>query len=307
MIFCCGEALIDMLPISTSDGIAALHPIPGGAAFNTAIALGRLGVPVSFFSGLSSDPFGQIIQSALRESDVDFTFATISPLPTTLAFVTLSSGQPNYFFYDESTAGRMLEAEARPRLPDQTKALLFSGISLASEPCGSTYESLMQRESSARVIYLDPNIRPDFIPSATDHRLRLRRMYPLVDILKVSMEDLDWMEPDLPLNKAILSILDAGTKLIILTAGEHGAQAFWCGGSMDIPAVPVQAVDTIGAGDTFNAGVIAALLDQGALDKQSLASPQPCMIKSVLGFAALIAAITVSRSGANPPWRHELA
>jgi fructokinase len=166
MIVCCGEALIDMLPRETAAGEDAFVPHAGGSVFNSALALGRLGVPASFFSGLSDDLFGLQLQDALRSSRVNLGYAKISARPTTLAFVTLKEGQASYFFYDENTAGRMLTEADLPKLAEDVEALLFGGISLATEPCGSTYETLMLRESATRVTMLDPNIRPAFIRDA---------------------------------------------------------------------------------------------------------------------------------------------
>lgn len=304
MILCCGEALIDMLPI-TVDGEPAFRPLPGGSVFNTSIALGRLGTPVSFFSGLSDDLFGTTLQQTLKESHVDLSHAAISKRPTTLAFVKLENGHATYFFYDENTAGRMLTESDLPVLGVEVQALLFGGISLVSEPCGTTYESLMRREAETRVIMLDPNIRPGFIQDADAHRARLKRMFALADIVKVSEDDLAWIDPQEP-RQAIAAILGAGVNLVVLTAGERGAIAHWNGGQIEIPALSVEIVDTVGAGDTFNAGILAALHESGALNKQSLAAPNPDLIGNALAFAAKVAAVTVSRAGANPPWRHEL-
>jgi len=306
MILCCGEALIDMLPVSSAKGEAAFQPLAGGSVFNTSVALGRLGAPVSFLSGLSNDLFGARLQAVLRESHVDLSYAVISNRPTTLAFVKLDNGQADYFFYDENTAGRMLCETDLPPLRDDVEALLFGGISLVSEPCGSTYESLMRREAQHRVIMLDPNIRPGFIREADRHRERLRRMFALADIVKVSEDDLDWIEPARMRADAIAAILRTGTKLVVLTAGERGAKACWRDGEVEIEAVPVRIVDTVGAGDTFNAGILSALRDSGALNKQSLANLQAGIIENALIFAARAASVTVSRAGANPPWRHEL-
>ena len=127
MILMCGEALIDMLPRTSRDGEPAFAPYPGGAVFNTAIAVGRLGAP-GFFSGLSTDLFGQMLERALGEAKVDARFAHRSDRPTTLAFVTLTDGQARYAFYDENTAGRMLSPEDLPELPDQIDACFFGGI-----------------------------------------------------------------------------------------------------------------------------------------------------------------------------------
>src|SRR5262245_43961277 len=136
MILCCGEALIDMLPRESMAGEPAFAPYAGGAVFNTAIALGRLGVPVGFFSGLSSDLFGQQLREALTASRVSTDYANISDRPTTLAFVRLVDGHATYTFYDENTAGRMLTEGDLPPLAADVQAMLFGAISLIPEPCG---------------------------------------------------------------------------------------------------------------------------------------------------------------------------
>ena len=143
MILCCGEALIDMLPRTTTDGVDAFAPFPGGSVFNTAIALGRLGEASGFFSGLSSDLFGDMLRDSLSASNVDHGPAHVSDRPTTLAFVRLIDGQATYAFYDENTAGRMLTAADLPDTP--ADALFFGGISLVAEPCGSAYDALQAR------------------------------------------------------------------------------------------------------------------------------------------------------------------
>ena len=194
MILNCGEALIDMLPRTTSEGENSFAPHAGGAVFNTAIALGRLGVPSGFFAGLSDDLFGTILQDSLATSHVSSTLCPISDAPTTLAFVTLTDGQAKYAFYDENTALRNLNASNLPDLTDDVSALFFGGISLVYGECAKAYEALIVRESSARVTMIDPNIRPSFIRDEASYRARLKTMISHADIVKLSDEDLVWLE-----------------------------------------------------------------------------------------------------------------
>ena len=168
MIICCGEALIDMLPRQSDAGEPAFAPHAGGAVFNTAVALGRLGRPVQFFSGLSKDLFGDILRERLSASHVDASPAAVSDRPTTLAFVTLTDGHASYAFYDENTAGRMLSLDDLPE--SGADALFFGGISLVVEPCGAAYEALMLREAPTRVTMIDPNIRPSFVSDHAGYR-----------------------------------------------------------------------------------------------------------------------------------------
>ena len=147
MILCAGEALIDMLPRDTNDGSAAFAPFAGGAVFNTAIALGRLGTPVGLFTGVSTDMFGKVLEKALTNSHVDTRLAVRSDRPTTLAFVKLTDGHAKYAFYDENTAGRMLVEADLPTDLGDTAALFLGGISLAVTPCAEAYAALCLREA----------------------------------------------------------------------------------------------------------------------------------------------------------------
>lgn len=309
MILCCGEALIDMIPTPTTAGPDGFVPHSGGAIFNTAIALGRLGAPTGFLTGLSTDLFGAQLSADLAASHVDAGLAITSHLPTTLAFVRLADGHATYTFYDENTAGRSLSPDALPDLPDRISALYLGGISLISEPCADFYAALAVREAAQRTIILDPNIRPGFIRDEARYRARLARMLAATDILKVSDEDLDWIVPG-PGDHAAkaATLLAEGPGLVIVTRGSAGACGFLRGGArVDVPAPKAQVVDTVGAGDTFNAGVLSALHEAGVLTKTALDRLDTAAVRTALTKGAAVAAITVSRAGANPPWAHELA
>ncbi|MER9582575.1 carbohydrate kinase [Mesorhizobium sp. M0276] len=307
MILCCGEALIDMLPRTTTAGEPAFAPYVGGAVFNTAIALGRLGAPAGFFSGLSSDLFGGQFRDALEASKVSSTYAHTSPRPTTLAFVKLTNGQATYTFYDENTAGRMLTIDDLPQLGSEIEAMLFGAISLISEPAGSAYEELMRREHGSRVMMLDPNIRPNFIPDKAKHLSRIRTMMAMADIVKLSDEDLNWFGEGGSHEDVIHNWLDRGPKLIVVTHGSEGAVGYSKQHAVTVMPERVEVVDTVGAGDTFNAGILASLHEQGLLTKTAIASLSRDAIGKALALGAKAAAVTVSRAGANPPWRHEIA
>ncbi|TPI16464.1 carbohydrate kinase [Mesorhizobium sp. B4-1-3] len=307
MILCCGEALIDMLPRTTTEGEAAFVPYVGGAVFNSAIALGRLGAPAGFFSGLSSDLFGGQLREALGASKVSSTYAHTSPKPTTLAFVRLTDGQATYTFYDENTAGRMLTIEDLPKLGAEIEAMLFGAISLISEPAGSAYEEFMRREHDARVMMLDPNIRPNFIPDKAKHLRRIREMMAMADIVKLSDEDLKWFDEAGSHEEVVRNWLDRGPKLIVVTHGGEGAVGYSKAHKVMVMPQKVKVVDTVGAGDTFNAGILASLHEQGLLTKAAIGSLSDDAIRKALELGAKAAAVTVSRAGANPPWRHEIA
>ncbi len=267
MILCCGEALIDMLPRTTTQGEPAFAPYVGGAVFNTAIALGRLGAPAGFFSGLSSDLFGGQFRDALGASKVSSTYAHTSPRPTTLAFVRLTNGQATYTFYDENTAGRMLTIEDLPTLGGEIEAMLFGAISLISEPAGGAYEEFMRREQASRVMMLDPNIRPNFIPDKAKHLRRIRAMMAMADIVKLSDEDLEWFGEAGSHEDVIRNWLDRGPKLIVVTHGGEGAIGYSKDHAVTVMPDKVKVVDTVGAGDGFAAGVISGLLEGEGIEQ----------------------------------------
>lgn len=305
MILSCGEALIDMLPRKSEAGEEAFAPYAGGAVFNTAIALGRLGVPAGFFSGLSSDLFGDLLRKVLADSRVDSSPAHISDRPTTLAFVRLVNGQATYAFYDENTAGRMLTEADLPDLAG-ADALFFGGISLVGEPCGTAYEALQIKAIATKVTMIDPNIRPGFITDASAYRARIDRMMARADIVKLSDEDLHWLMGPGDLAGLAKGVLAKGPKLVCITQGADGATAYSALGATFVAARAVTVADTVGAGDTFNAGVLASLHKAGVLTKSGLDTLTEGQIRDALTLGVRAAAITVSRAGANPPWEAEL-
>ncbi len=308
MILCCGEALIDMLPGRTAQGAQAFVPHPGGAVFNTAIALGRLGSGVALLSAIGDDMFGRQLERALLESGVAREYLMRVQRPTTLAFVQLEEGQASYSFYDENSAGRMLSESEMPTLRDDISALFFGGISLACEPGAEAYAALLEKAGHGRAVMIDPNIRPDFIAEPERYRKRLGRMLARADILKLSDEDLDWLDPSpRPQEQKIAALLDQGPALVILTRGKGGASAYSrAGWQRHVPAQTADVIDTVGAGDTFNAGVLAWLSKHGLLHRPAIEALDPQACSAALRQGARVAAVTVSRAGANPPWASEL-
>ena len=301
MILCCGEALIDMLPRQSEADEPCFAPHAGGSVFNTSVALGRLGAPVQFFSGIAADMFGDILRAELDASGVDSTPCALCDRPSTLAFVKLVNGHASYAFYDENSAGRMLTPVDLPE--DTPEALFFGGISLVVEPCGTAYETLMLREAPHKLTMIDPNIRPSFITDEAAYRARLGRMLNAADIIKTSDEDLTWITG----GTNVASLFDnASTQVVLLTRGSEGVTIYTPETSFDVPAMKADVVDTVGAGDTFSAGFLAQMYKNGHLTKGNLPQATTTDLKDAAAFGAKVAAITVSRAGANPPWAAEL-
>jgi fructokinase len=245
-----------------------------------------------------------VLRDHLSASKVDHAPVATSDRPTTLAFVKLVDGHATYAFYDENTAGRMLSPDD---LPDAVPNTLFvGGISLAVEPCAAAYEALVTRHSGASVVMMDPNVRPGFIADEEKFRDRMSRMTGNCDIIKMSDEDLAWFMPDLSTKDAAHVLIGMGVKLLCITEGSKGITGYTAAGDAFVPADKATVVDTVGAGDTFNAGLLASLHHADALHKDKIANLDTDTIRNALAFGAKVAAITVSRAGANPPWVSEL-
>jgi fructokinase len=306
MILCCGEALTDLIPGVTAEGAQAFVPKTGGSVFNTAVALGRLGIPSGFFGGLSSDFFGDELRKAMIAANVDISLAPVSERYTIAAFVKLENNQARYSFIDEGSACRMLAPQDLPSLPEKITAIHLGSFPLAIEPCGSAFEELCRRECHDRVIHFDPNIRVNLIKDRASHRQRVERIVAMSDLIKMSDEDLAWMAPGASAEAFAKDWLKRGAKLVVVTRGRNGAIAFTPRFRAEVPGVDVKVADTIGAGDTFTAGILAALHGAGQLSKPAIAALDQESVLAALNLAVRAAAVTVSRPGADPPWAHEL-
>ena len=303
MILCAGEALIDLIP----DEAGRPKPFVGGAVLNTALALGRLDQEVALLTGISSDCYGQLIDKTLAESHVSTALAVRSDRPTTLAGVTLQDGQAVYEFRDEATALRSLERHDLPAPPADAQALFFGGISLCNPPVADALAAYAADHAPSHLTMLDPNLRPGFAADAEGYVTRLKSMLALADIVKLSDEDLALLYPDATPEAGIDAMLEIGPRLVLLTLGAEGARAVHRNGlRVAVPGHRVQVADTVGAGDTFNAGVLARAAQLGLLDKAGLDDWTEGQITALLSLGTAASAITVSRDGANPPWTKDL-
>ncbi|MCB1497227.1 MAG: carbohydrate kinase [Bauldia sp.] len=306
MIVCCGETLIDFLPRKGEDGASVFQPFAGGSLFNVAVALGRLGTHTGLLSGVSRDFFGDSLLNAVHASNVDTSLCVLSDRPTTLAFVSLTDGHAKYAFFDEGSAGRMLVEAELPELPAEVTALHTGSIYLMAEPCGATVEALVRREAPNRVISFDPNVRPSLINDRDAYLARLDRLAGMSDIVKFSDDDMAWMAPDSDFETFAARWIDKGAGLVIMTRGAGGATALSRTATASVPAVKVTVADTIGAGDTFSAALLSRLDSDGLLGKDAIRALTDSQLHTQLGYAAAAAAITASRPGADPPWKHEM-
>lgn len=308
MILCCGEALIDFVPLPDGQGY---QPCPGGSAFNIAVGLGRLEAPAGFFCKLSTDFFGDMLVDHLNENGVDTSRCIRVDNPTTLAFVSLPSdgGETQFSFYANDSADRLLTAAELPQLPDMVTALHFGSISLVMEPGASALEALMARERRRRIISLDPNVRPGLIGDANGYRRRFEGWMDHVDIIRLSQVDFDFLYPREAQRQQISRWFQKGIALCIVTSGEDGAAAYTAAGDRIHAAPPaVEVIDTVGAGDTFLAALMAHFDRAGLLaNREHILNLTGEQLLASLHYANLAAAINCARKGANPPTRLEMA
>lgn len=309
MILCCGEALIDFIPASDNQ---TYRPCPGGSILNIAVGLGRMNVPVGFLSRLSTDLFGDILQRHLHQNKVDLLLSPRVNGQTTLAFVSIDdsfSPEPQYAFYAQGAVDRMMTLNDLPeKLSDDVVALHFGSISLVLEPGASTLEAIMQREKSQRIITLDPNVRPIVINDWPAYRARFKGWLSCVDILRMSDADLQHIYPEDTIETLLPNWFNLGVSLVVLTRGADGAVGFLPTGQIiSVASEKILIRDTVGAGDTFFAALLAYLYEKNYLSSQSsLARLSTDDLHACLVFASKAAAINCTRNGADPPYRHEM-
>ncbi|MFJ6044132.1 carbohydrate kinase family protein [Brachybacterium paraconglomeratum] len=298
-ILIAGEALTDI--VVDADGGRREHP--GGSPLNVAVALSRLGHDAHLLTAIGDDARGDAIRAHLDESGVQLTPASVRPGRTSTAEAVLDAhGAATYTFdltWDPDTAG----------LPEAPDAVHTSSIAAVLEPGATTLSALLRSARGSSTISYDPNARPTLMGAPEDVRARIEENIALSDVVKASDEDVAWLYGTEDVEDVAASWRELGPSLTVLTRGGDGAVAFSASGRVQVAPVQVEVVDTVGAGDTFSAGILDALAAKGLLGadrREMLAAIPSDDLATVLRRAAALSAITVSRAGANPPWSHEL-
>lgn len=307
MLVVAGEALIDL--VLGADG--SVEASLGGAPYNTARAASRLGVDVGFVGCLSKDRFGQRLVAQLRADGVHVDDAPRTDAPTTLALAEVdASGSATYRFYLEGTSAPALgsaplDAASRRHAPVGPRAFFTGGLALVLQPMADSIVSAVERLGDETMFVLDVNCRPVVIADRERYVQRLDRAVRRADVVKASDEDLAYLFPGLEVTDAVAAVLDRGARSIVVTAGAESTIVADRTGSTSVPVASIDGdvVDTIGAGDTFGAAMVASWVTSG-LGRDEVATDR--LVGAVMaGHAA--SAVVVTRRGADPPYRHELA
>jgi len=311
MYLICGEALFDVFTVPAGNGSSnrmTLEAVAGGSPFNVAVGLSRLGVPAVLFGGISSDFLGQRLRQILAEEGVADTYLIPFDAPTTLAMVALdASGSPQYSFRGEGCADRLPEVAHLGPLADDIGAIHIGSYSMVVEPIADTLQALVARESHRRLISMDPNVRLNVEPSLPRWRERVEAFAEHAHLIKVSDQDLDLLYPDEAPERIAQSWLKDRCELVLLTRGSEGAQLFSRHhGQLHAAARPTVVRDTVGAGDTFQAALLAYLHEHRVRSAVELAQMRLDQLEALLGFAVQAAAITCSRTGPDLPYRYEI-
>ncbi len=292
-----GEVLIDLLP----DGDKQKAVVGGGPA-NTAVALSKLGVKTQFINGISTDSYGKACRQYLEGAGVLLDFVNYSSKPTCTATVTLDkAGGASYQFLIDETSTFDYQLDQLPDVQKQAPSLLHIGtLVCAIEPCASVLHRWVTGFKQNVPIVYDPNIRPSVIADKALYLKQVLRWVYLSDVVKLSLDDLNWLYPDRSMDEVAKEFIEMGVELVVVTLGDAGIVAITKGEKIAVEAVKTKVVDTVGAGDTVGAILVEAIIKNG-LEKLT-----GQLLADTLNRAAAAAAITISRAGANPPTQAEL-
>jgi fructokinase len=307
MFVVAGEALMDVFTGATTPTGIALDARIGGSPLNVAFGLARMGQPVAFLGGLSSGELGERLADALRAEGVSLDAVHRSGAPTTISLIGVDAkGVPEYSFYGTGAADRTLPLAALERMPATARALHVGSYTMVVGDTARTQRALIERVAGKMLVSYDPNLRLNVEPDIEVWRETLAWMLPRVDVLKLSDEDLGLLYPGIDPATFAADCLAKGAGLVALTRGGEGAIAWHASGSVETAPVKVDVIDTVGAGDTFQAALLTRLDELGALTPAGVRGMAGKLLADAMRFATDAAAITCSRRGADLPRRAEL-
>ena len=308
MILVGGENLMDMIQIDNQNENAIFEAVPGGSPYNLAMAAGRQGVKVGYVTPISKDKNGEQLAQNLLNSNVSLLGPRITA-PTSLAMVHIEDGIPSYSFYREETAERLITLDSLSKnLTSEVSIFHIGSLALTGGEDALVWEEFVKRTRESNVkVSLDPNVRPSLIAEPDVYRQRIKNLMTEVDILKLSDEDLLWLFNDSADETNALAELEAiaRAEILIVTKGSQGSAIFHEKKWHEITSHPVEKLsDTVGAGDTFMASVLAWVMKKEKLNELALLELNEK--KELLNYAARAAALNCEKQGCNPPWENEL-
>lgn len=308
MVIVCGEALMDVFALADTPAGMALEARMGGSPFNVAVGLARLGRPVAFFGAISTGVLGERLMRALREEGVVTSTVERVDAPTTLGLVGIDAqGVPSYSFYGEGGADRQLITEALRRVPPTAAAIHVGSFAAIVEPAASTLRALVERVHKRMLVSYDPNVRLNVEPDPARWRKALDWMLSHAHVVKISEEDLALLRPGVSAEGFFERALAGGVRLAVVTRGASGAIAATAFARVSVSAVVVPVVDTIGAGDSFQAALLAWLAENDALAIDAISRISDDRLADALRFACTAASLTCARRGADLPTRAALS
>jgi fructokinase len=302
MLLSCGDALIDFLPVKSADRHDALQPVGGGSCFNVAVGMARLGAPAGFVGGISTDLFGRMIVEHAQASQVELRYATRSDRPTTLAFVRSANGEAQYAFYDEGTASRHWTHEPGSIPFAEIDAIHVGSTTLVHRAGAGQIMAMTAEARGLTTISFDPNCRPNLVRDKADYVDRMGQFAERADIVRLSDSDFAYLYGGNAYAERAEALFATGTRLFIVTRGVRGVQAWHPqAGPVEVEAPPVNVVDTVGAGDSFQAALLFALWSMDRIATTSLPRLNAVELNRALVFATACATVTCGRRGADPP------
>lgn len=310
MFVAAGEALLDVFDAGATPTGQTLDARIGGSPYNVALGLARLGQPVAFCAAVSRGFLGERLVRSMADEGIDTRTVQRVDAPVSMCLVGLDAhGVPRYDFIGERGADRQLSPAVAEQLPPQVTALHVGSYAMVVEPVASTQRALVRRLAGHALIAYDPNVRLVVEPALDRWRAVLDDLLPDVDLLKISDEDLGLLYPGADEAAMAADWLARGPRLVVITRGGKGASAYTMASRVEVGAQPVRVVDTVGAGDTFQAALLAGLAETGRCSRaglEALAAAGDDSLRRLLGFGVQAAAITCSRRGADLPRRTEL-
>ena len=299
--------MVDFLPVRSTDGRDAIVPVVGGSCLNIAVGAARLGAATGFVGGISTDLFGRMIADHAGASQVELRYATRSEHQTTLAFVRSVDGEPQYAFYDEATASRNWTYRRGSIAFDEIDAVHVGSTTLIDEKTAIETLALVEDARGSAAVSFDPNCRPNLVKHKARYVERMDAFAASAAIVRMSDVDFEFLYGGDDYAGRAKSLFAAGASLVVVTRGVQGAQAWHReAGAIEVQAPAVKVVDTIGAGDSFQAALLFALRAIGRIETSSLAQANANELRRALSFASVCAAITCGRAGADPPRRSDV-